>query len=241
MLECAQAKRQPDGRWLVTNAKWRTFRVTGEGEIAAETPQCIYDSRQKTVSSAGPLHMETADGKFSIEGEGFLYRQTNSTLVVSNRVHTILHPELLQPQSATSRTNTPAEAVPGIDIYSDQFDYAQLSGLGIYQGNVRVTGTNLTSTSGRLTIVMSVTERLLQSLTAEQNVIIDYETIHATGERAFYSADTGLFRLTGPPRPTWRIEEKDGSGDELVFNRTNRVFSANGNARLQMPDRKSVV
>ena len=235
MLEGAQADGQPDGRYLITEAKWRTFGLTGEGELNAKAPQCFYDQRQRTVSSAGPLHVETADERFFIDGEGFLYRQTNSTLLVSNRVHTILHPELLQSQAAPTRTNAPAEAVPGIDIYSDQFEYAQDSGIGVYQGNVRVAGTNLTSTSGRLTIVMSVTERLLQSLTAEQNVIIDYETIHATGERAFYSADTDLFRLTGPPRPTWRIEEKDGSGDELVFNRTNRVFSANGNARLQMP------
>src|ERR1039458_3306722 len=157
--------------------------------------------------------METVDGKFSIEGEGFLFRQTNSTLVVSNRVHTILHPELLQSQAAPTRTNAPAEAAPGIDIYSDQFEYAQESGIGVYQGNVRVAGTNLTSTSGRLTIVMSVAERQLQTLTAEQNVIIDYKidykTIHATGERAFYSADTGLMQLTGPPMPTWRMEEKE--------------------------------
>src|ERR1039458_9384946 len=163
MLEGAQADGQPDGRYLITEAKWRTFGLTGEGELNAKAPQCFYDQRKRTVSSAGPLHMETVDGKFSIDGEGFLYRQTNSTLLVSNRVHTILHPELLQSQAATTRTNPPAEAAPGIDIYSDQFDYAKLSGLGIYQGNVRVTGTNLTSTSGRLTIVMDVAERRPQS------------------------------------------------------------------------------
>jgi lipopolysaccharide export system protein LptA len=235
MLEGARADGQPDGRYLITEAKWRSFGLTGEGELDAKAPQCLYDQRQRTVSSAGPLHVETADGKFSIDGEGFLYRQTNSTLVVSNRVHSILHPELLQSQSALTRTNTPPEAASGIDIYSDQFEYAQESGIGVYQGNVRVAGTNLTSTSGRLTIVMSVTERQLQSLTAEQNVIIDYETIHATGERAFYSVDTGLFRLTGPPTPTWRIEEKDGSGDVLIYDRTNHVFNANGHARLKMP------
>jgi lipopolysaccharide export system protein LptA len=179
--------------------------------------------------------VETADGGFSIEGEGFLWRQTNSTLLVSNRVHTILHPELVGPQTATARTNTPAEAAPGIDIFSDQFEYAELSGIGVYQGNVRVAGTNLSSTSGRMTIVMPVAERRLQSLTATQNVVIDYETIHATGEQAYYSADTGLIQMSGQPQPTWRIEEKSGSGDELVFDRTNRVFNASGHARLKMP------
>ena len=235
MLECARAQRQPDGRLLVNEAKWHTFRVSGEGELTAAAPQCFYDQRQRTVSSSGPLHVETADGGFSIEGEGFLWRQTNSTLLVSNRVHTILHPELVGPQTATARTNTPAEAAPGIDIFSDQFEYAELSGIGVYQGNVRVAGTNLSSTSGRMTIVMPVTERRLQSLTATQNVVIDYETIHATGEQAYYSADTGLIQMSGQPQPTWRIEEKSGSGDELVFDRTNRVFNASGHARLKMP------
>lgn len=235
LLAGARAERQPDGRFLVTNAKWQTFRVNGEGELTVEAPQCFYDPGQRTISSSGPLNMQTADRKFSIEGEGFLWRQTNSTLLVSNRVHTILHPGMLGPHAATTRTNTPAGETPGIDIFSDQFEYAELSGLGVYQGDVRVVGTNLTSTSGRLTIVLPVAERRLQSLTAEQNVIIDYESIHATGERAFYSQDTGLIQLSGEPMPTWRLDEKEGSGDELVFDRTNRVFRASGHARLRMP------
>jgi lipopolysaccharide transport protein LptA len=177
--------------------------------------------------------VQIANGRFSIEGEGFLYQQTKSALLVSNRVHTTLHPGLFEPQTATTRTNTPAEAAPGIDIFSDRFDYSEQSGIGVYEGNVRVAGTNLTSTAGRLTVVIPMAERRLQSLLAEQNVIVDYEKIHATGERAAYSGDTGLVHLTG--QPTWRIEDRDGSGDELVFDRTNRVLQANGHARLKLP------
>ena len=103
----------------------------------------------------GRFTLQTADGKFSIEGEGFLYQQTNSTLQVSNRVHTIIQAELLGPQSATTRTNAPAEAARGMDIFSDQFEYAENTGQGIYQGNVRVAGTNLNATAGRLTILLS--------------------------------------------------------------------------------------
>ena len=114
LLECSRAQRQPDGRYLITDAKYRTFRVTGEGEMTVEAPQCIYDQGQRSISSSGPLHVQTADGKFSIEGEGFLWQQTNSTLLVSNRVHTIIHPELLGPQSATTTTNArPAEQAAG--------------------------------------------------------------------------------------------------------------------------------
>ena len=240
LLECSQAQRLPDGRYLITNAKYRTYRVTGEGEMNVEAPQCVYDERQRSISSSGPLHMKTADGKFSIEGEGFLWQQTNSTLLVSNRVHTIVHPEQSGPPAATATTNVAAEQTPpmakqapGIDIFSDQFEYGQNSGLGVYRGNVRVAGTNLTSTAGKMTMLLSAAERRLQTLEAEENVIIDYEKIHATAGLAFYSADTGLIQLTN--QPTWRLEQRDGSGDELVFDQTNRIFRANGHARLSMP------
>jgi lipopolysaccharide export system protein LptA len=180
------------------------------------------------------------DGKFSIEGEGFLWQQTNSTLLVSNRVHTIIHPELMGAQTATAtnnvvveQTNAAAEQAAGINVFSDQFEYAEDSGRGVYQGNVRVAGTNLTSSAGKMTIVLSAAERRLQTLEAEENVIIDYKQMHATGGQGLYSADTGLIRLTN--QPTWRLEQRDGSGDELVLDQTNGVFHANGHARLQTP------
>jgi len=238
MLECSQAQRQPDGRYLITNAKYRSFRLTGEGELNVEAPLCTYDQGQRTINSAGPIHAQTADGKFSIEGEGFLYLQTNSTLQISNRVHTIIIADLLGPQSATNRTNGPAAAARGMDIFSDHFDYAEDTGQGIYQGNVRVAGTNLNATAGRLTILLSTVDRQLKTLTAETNVIVDYvtpdhATAHATGERGFYSADTGLIQMSG--QPTWRTGPREGSGDELVFDRTNKVLQASGHARLKVP------
>jgi lipopolysaccharide export system protein LptA len=233
LLEGASALPQPGGRSLVTEAKYRRFGTNNEVELNVEAPQCLYDDGQKAISSSGPLRMQIANGKFSIEGEGFLYGVTNSTLLVSNRVHTVLHPDLLSPQASVTSTNAPAEAAPGIDIFSDQFDYAEKTGLGIYQGNVRVAGTNLAATTGRLTIVLLAAEHRLQSLLAEQNVIADYEKIHATGDRALYSADTGLVQLTG--QPTWRVEDRSGSGDVLVLDRTNQVLQANGHGRLEMP------
>jgi lipopolysaccharide export system protein LptA len=233
LLEGAKAQRQPDGRYLVTEAKYRTFRETGEGELVVAAPECTYDSSQRAISSAGPLQLQTADGRFAIEGEGFRWQQTNSTLLVSNRVHTTIHPELLGAPSAAPLTNRPAAPAPGIEVFSDQFEYVQTSGKGVYQGNVRVTGTNLNSTAGKLTILLPLAEHRLRSLTAEERVVVDYEKVHATGDWAFYSADTDQIQLKG--QPTWRIDQREGSGDELVFERPNKVFRATGHARLQVP------
>ena len=244
LLECAEAKPQPDGRYLATQVKYQTYSITNEAELVVEAPECLCDRNRGTISSAGAFHAQRADGSFTIEGEGFVWQQTNSTLLVSNRVHTTLHPELFGPQAATSLTNRPPTAGPGIDIFSDQFKYGQTTGEGVYEGNVRVAGTNLTATAGRLTSVLPVAETgkvastnapgpRLQSLLAEERVVVDYEQIHATGDWASYSQDTGLVQLKG--QPTWRMGQREGNGDELVFDRTNKVFSAAGHARLQMP------
>ncbi len=233
LLEGARAQRQPDGRIVVTQARCQTFTPAGQGELVVEAPECVYDPKQRTIRSAGALHVRTADDRLAIAGEGFTWQQTNSTLLVSNRVHTRLRPELFRPPGGAPLPSAPAPAGPTLDISSDRLEYAQTPGQGIYEGNVRVSGTNLNATAGRLILRSPMSEHRLQSLTAEEHVVVDYEQIHATGDWAFYSADTDRVQLKG--RPTWRIEQREGSGDELIFERSNRVFQANGHARLQMP------
>ena len=236
LMEGASAVPVAGGRSVqITEAKAQTFRNTGEGELIVEAPQCIYDSDQRVVSSTGPLHLRTADGSFDLEGEGFSWQQANAVLFVSNRVHTIIHPELASSPAAEARTNTPAQPGPPIEIFSDQFDYAEKSGQGIYRGHVRVAGTNLAMTSEILTVLVPGTDRRLRSMVAETNVTCDYKTIQAKAQRATYSVETGLVHLTG--QPTWRDGPREGRGDELVLDQTNKVYRAEGNAWLKMPGR----
>ncbi len=233
LLQGAEAQPQPGGKVLITQAKLQTFQETGQREMVVEAPQCLYDMNGRFVDSAGPLQVRTGDGKISIAGEGFLWLQTNSSLVISNRVHTIVHRGLLEAPSAAMPTNVPAREGEDIDVYSDQFNYAASTGLGIYTGNVRVAGTNLSLTSGKLTLAIPESQRQLQSITAEQSVVGDYEGIHATGERAVYSTDTGFIQVTG--HPTWFTDRREGSGDEIVIDRTNRILRARGDAYLKIP------
>jgi lipopolysaccharide export system protein LptA len=50
-----------------------------------------------------------------------------------------------------------------------------------------------------------------------------------------YSTDTSLARVAG--HPTWRAEQREGRGDELIIDRTERTFLANGQAWFKMPAR----
>jgi lipopolysaccharide export system protein LptA len=62
---------------------------------------------------------------------------------------------------------------------------------------------------------------------------LEHEAVHATGERAQYAVATGLARITG--NPTWSTQQREGRGDELVLDRTNKTFQANGHAFVKLP------
>ena len=87
-LEGTEAEPAANGTILIRGAKLQTFHEDGSVEMTVRAPQCIFDSREQTVSSAGPLQVQTSDEKLVLEGEGFFWRQTNSDLIISNRVKT---------------------------------------------------------------------------------------------------------------------------------------------------------
>jgi lipopolysaccharide export system protein LptA len=239
LLKGARARPLENDRvYVYDGTELQTFTETGQPELIVRAPEYTYDQHNQTASSPGPLHVETADGEFSIEGEGFLFQQTNSALWISNRVHTVVQPSLLEAPGATNRTRSSVQQAP-IEIFSRQFEYQHNSGLGIYRDQVRVQGTNMDLSGGRLTLKVPVTDTRrptgLESITAEQNVAMSYSGIQATGQVAIYSAQTGLATVSG--HPAWKADQREGHADELVVDRTNRIFYANGHAWLKLPGR----
>ena len=73
-----------------------TYTESGLTNLIAVARACVADRTNRTASSSGPLDLRLADGRFSLTGVGFLWSQTNTTLVVSNQVRSILRGDLLQ-------------------------------------------------------------------------------------------------------------------------------------------------
>jgi hypothetical protein len=88
-LEGEKAEPQSGGHILLTEAKLKTFATNGVLEMQAHAPQCIFDTMQRTVSSTGALQIQMVNGRFLVEGKGFLM-QTNGNLILSNQVHTVI-------------------------------------------------------------------------------------------------------------------------------------------------------
>jgi lipopolysaccharide transport protein LptA len=237
-LEGLRAQDRGDGKYLVTQAKLQTFREDGGVELAVETPQCSYDRATRVISSPGSLRAQTANGRFTIQGEGFSWDQTNSILTVSNNAQTIIQPAILTSGNAAASKKPSAGPSTPLTVASRRFTYNADTGFGVYQGDVRVTGTNLSMTGGTLTLKVPRQEQQLQSVAAETDVVFDYATakgppVHATAQKANYAADTGLVRLEGEPK--WRVGDREGRARELVLDPTNRIFRASGNGWLRMP------
>ena len=236
-LEGGKALPMGDGRVLQLSdgVTLRTYSITNTPELLVQTSQCLYDPTLQTANSTSTVRVQTADGKFSIEGEGFFWCQTNSALFISNRVHTTVQSEMIE--SGGVKNQVPAgPGAGGIEIFSDRFNFSGDSDAAVYSGNMKVTGTNMLLVGNLLTLKVPMAERQLRSIIAEQNVTIDYTNeaaLHATGEKAVYDAVTGLIEMTG--EPTWKAGPRTGRGDMLTLDRTNRIFRVDGKAWLRMP------
>lgn len=93
-LEGSDAERQPNGLILIRDAKLQIFQQDGTRQMTVIAPICFLDPKEHTVNSSGPLQVQKSDDKLLLEGEGFVWRQTNSDLIVSNRVHTTVRGSL---------------------------------------------------------------------------------------------------------------------------------------------------
>jgi lipopolysaccharide transport protein LptA len=213
---------------LTKGVVMQTFRPKGEAEMRLEAADCIYDAKARSAFSSGHIKAASGDEKYTIAGEGFLWMQTNSSFFISNNVHSTVQASL---SGKSSRTNTSENR---LDIFSDRFNYDGKIGEASYQGNLRVAGTNLALTSEILKIRRSIANtNELETLVAETNVILDYEQIHATSQRAVYTTASNLVQLFGEPK--WRAGQREGSGDEVSVDLTNKILRATGNAYLKMP------
>jgi hypothetical protein len=89
-LSGAEAQPQAGGLLVIKQLKLETFTMDGKPEMIVNAPECVYDTFNHVASSPGHLQAQTGDGKFRVEGDGFLWRQNDSFLTISNNQHTVI-------------------------------------------------------------------------------------------------------------------------------------------------------
>jgi hypothetical protein len=78
------------GLLVIKQLKLETFNTNGSPQAIVGAPECTYDTLHNTASSAGHLQLQSGDGKIRVEGDGFLWRQDDSFLNISNHVRTVI-------------------------------------------------------------------------------------------------------------------------------------------------------
>jgi len=96
-LSGAEAEFQSGGLILIHGLKLQSLTTNAHVEMSIESPQCVFDTANNTASSAGHLEARSGDGRLFIEGEGFFFQQTNSHLIISNRVRTVIRDTPMKP------------------------------------------------------------------------------------------------------------------------------------------------
>lgn len=95
-LSGASASPLPDGAQDVRSLKIEKFGLDGKIEVVVRAPQCTYSMFSGEASSSGHFEMETGDGRIQTEGDGFLWRQSDDSLIISNHVQTVIKTGILK-------------------------------------------------------------------------------------------------------------------------------------------------
>lgn len=227
LLKGAEARPRPGGEIAVQRVTLEKFLETGTRELLVELPECGFDPTTREASSPGSLRMQFQEGRFTLEGEGFWWQHTNTLLVISNRVRTSIRGGWFASQAA-------APGLGDAQVLADQFSFTGQTTQAVYRGHVRVTGTNLALACERLSFCLPTKSAgMVDNLTAEQDVAIDFGELHAAGDRAVYAPGAGSMQLSGGA--TWQAQGREGRGEELLLDGVSRSLRVNGRAELKLP------
>ena len=219
---------------VVTPFEMISFR-NGQTNLTSRGPECHLLSN--IAWDAGHIELFTPTTNVFVQGDGFLLRETNQTLVVSNNVETrVLRSLLKSPLLGGQRTNATDGPWQIVKIYSRrcQFDYA--SNRAEYFGDVHVVDSQMDVTSDFLFIQLS-TNGGIENILARQNVIITTTNKgRATGETARYYVTNGseIMVLTG--NAAWHNGDQEARAEQFTYDSTRHILWATNHVRVRWPN-----
>jgi lipopolysaccharide export system protein LptA len=226
LITGAEAQPQPGGRYLLKQLKLETFRVTGEGEIVIEAPECLYDSVARTAGSGGRLQIQSGDGRFSVAGEGFLWQEREGRLTISNRVRSVIQ---------RTTTNAVTEATAPLVITSRWFSFEATNHCAAFHEEVHGDDPEMEFTCGQLAVRAGPGGRSFEVIEAGQSPVITGKADgrRVTADRAVYTRADERAELVS--NVSWQQGRHSGRADRAVVLRLEKDFSAEGHVAMKLP------
>lgn len=232
------AKAEPaEGAWVrVREVVLERYAADGRVELHVQTPRCDFHTATQEARSDGPLEVRIQSDRLVLEGQGFLWRQSNAWLVVSNRVRTVLRGGWLAEQVGPLSTNAQPLRLPGVGegevrIEADRFLFEGSTGRVEFLGKVRATETQAALACDELQFVLSggPTGRV-NRVEARGGVSLERAGLKATAERAVLDPALERVELTGNVQ--WERAGASGRADLLQWDLRRETLQARGRTLL---------
>ena len=235
-LQAAEAE-PGEGAWVrAREVVAERFTTDGGVEFQVRAPRCEFHTATQEARSDGPLEVRLQSDRLVLEGRGFLWRQTNACLVVSNQVRTLLRGGWLAEKVTPLATNARPLRLPGVAenevrIESDRFLFEGATGRVEFSGRVRATGRHGDLRCDRLRFVLAggATGRV-DRVEATGGVTLERQDLLASAERAVYLPARDRVELEGDVR--WRKADANGRADRLGWDLRQETLQARGNTVL---------
>ncbi|HEV7928202.1 MAG TPA: LptA/OstA family protein [Verrucomicrobiae bacterium] len=223
----------------VTPFLMKSFRSgpSNELQLIGQAPECHIDQASHRAWDTGPIVLFTPTTNVWVQGEGFLFIETNHTLDISNKVETRVHRSLLKTTALKgAKTNAPGAPEQILKIFSERAHFDYQSNFVNYFGKVHAIDVQLDLTSERLDIQMT-SNSAIQTILAQDNVIMTTTNIGwATGPRSFYYVTNGseMIEMTGGA--WWHNGDEKARAEKFVYDSTHHFLTAIGNVRVWWPN-----
>ena len=225
VLKGNSAEPRGDNLYELTEPRVTSFDADDMPEMFIEAPRCFYQMRANNAYSDSTLSVRTADGRFAIQGLGWRWQPDAAELTISNQVVALVQKSAL----ATNLTSSTGTNAP-VRITATSF--RQAGERASFIGDVVVKDGNDTLKCKQLDIVF-VKPDGLQTIEAIENVALERENARVQSGRAVYDFKKNEIRIIENPR--WSSEQREGSANILVLNRTENTLVADGNVYMRLP------
>jgi lipopolysaccharide export system protein LptA len=206
-------------------------------QLIGQAPECHVDKSSHRSWDKGPIVLFTPTTNVWVQGEGFLFVETNHFLDISNKVETRVLRSLLKTTMLNgAKTNAPETAGQILKIFSDRCHFDYQSNFAQYFGRVHAVDVQLDLTSDRLLVQMA-TNSAIQTILAEENVVLTTTNKgRATAPRAFYYVTNGseMMELTGGA--FWQNGDEMARAQKFLYDSTHHFLTAIGNVRVWWPN-----
>jgi len=85
----ATAQQLSGNQFLITELTLEMYDENGDLQFVITAPQCFFDPFHGEANSPGELHVHTGDNTMRVDGKGFLWRRSDSSITISNNVQTV--------------------------------------------------------------------------------------------------------------------------------------------------------